>query len=41
MRYTEDKKGRSVRELAMLKWFVRTAYVDLPDRAIDQWAETL
>jgi len=33
-----DKQGRSVRQVALLKWFVRKNYVNLPDEAINRYA---
>jgi hypothetical protein len=46
MQFTYDKGGRSVKELALLKMFVRTSYVTpegepLSSRAIDAWAEVI
>lgn len=46
MRFPQDKQGRSVKERALIKWFVRQSYVTpegekLEDRAIDAWAEVI
>jgi len=46
MQFARDKQGRSVREMALIKWFVRRSYVTpdgekLPGHAIDAWAEVL
>ena len=46
MQHPYTKEGFSVRELALVKWFVRQSYTTprgepLPDSAVNAWAEAI